>query len=120
MTSYQSRNQIKQQLQELLPEQIRECKECDELPPSLQQLIMHNFQATFVCYDKNTNTIEVGVEEEEPVNSYPRIKVLKFELEEAVSKIAKTLRSGDQDLKFYGKLLSGYGSVNQIDDVVLV
>ncbi len=120
MTLYQSRYQIQMQLKEMLPEQIAECKECDELPPSLQQLIMHNFQATFVCYDKKTNTIEVGVEKEEASDTYPEITVHKFRLEEAVSKLASTLRSGDEDLKFYGKLLSGYGSVNTIDDVVLV
>jgi len=120
MTSYQSRNQIQHELQKLLPHQIEECKECDELPQALEDLIKHNFQATFVCYDKKTNTIEVGVEEEEAENSYPVITVHKFRLEEAVSQLRKTFRNSDPDLQFYGKLLAGHGRTSQIDEVVLV
>ena len=120
MISYQSRNQIQNELQKLLPYQIEECKECDELPPALEELIKHNFQATFVCYDKRTNTIEVGVEEEEAINSYPEITVHKFRLEEAVSHLGKTFRNSDPDLEFYGRLLAGHGRTGQVDEVVLV
>lgn len=119
MTSYQSRNQIQSELQKMLPYQIEECRACDELPTALEELIKHNFQATFVCYNKNSNTIEVGVEEQEFVNSYPKITVHKFRLEEAVSQLKSTFRNSDQDLKFYGKLLAGNGAT-RIDDVVLV
>ena len=104
----------------MLPYQIKECKECDELPLALEQLIKHNFQATFVCYDKKTNTIEVGVEDQEELNSYPNITVHKFSLEEAVTRLNKTLKTTDQDLKFYGKLLAATGSHKRIDEVVLV
>lgn len=120
MTSYQSRNQIQSELHRMLPHQIEECKECDELPSALEELIKHNFQATFVCYDKKTNTIEVGVEEQEAINSYPEITVHKFPLEEAVSQLKNTFKSSDQDLKFYGKLLAGNAATDRIDDVVLV
>lgn len=120
MISYQSRNQIQHELHKMLPYQIKECKECDELPPALEQLIKHNFQAKFVCYDKKTNTIEVGVEEQEDVNSYPNITVHKFSLENAVAQVNKTFKTTDQDLKFYGKLLAGSGSLKRIDEVVLV
>lgn len=104
----------------MLPYQIEECKECDELPPALEELIKHNFQASFVCYDKKTNSIEVGVEEVEAVNSYPEITIHKFSLEEAISQLKRTFKSSDQDLRFYGKLLAGNGNSNNIDDVVLV
>lgn len=120
MISYQSRNQIQLELHKLLPHQIEECKECDKLPAALEELIKHNFQATFVCYDKKTNTIEVGVEEQEEITSYPQITVHKFKLEEAVSQLTQTFRKSDQDLKFYGKLLAGNVSGNRIDEVVLV
>lgn len=119
MTSYQSRNQIRTEMQRMLPYQIEECRECDELPSTLHDLIKHNFQASFVCYDKKNNTIEVGVEEQEDENTYPKITVHKIGLDEAVLKLNKSFRSSDLDLKFYGKILAG-GSVNKIDDVVLV
>lgn len=120
MTSYQNRNQIQTELQQMLPHQIQECKTCDELPKTLEELIKHNFQATFVCYDKKKGTIEVGVEKELETDSYPEIKVHTIKLEEAASRLKKTFRHTDQDLKFYGKLLAGYASGNPVDDVVLV
>lgn len=120
MISYQSRNQIQHELHKLLPYQIKECKECDELPAALEQLIKHNFQATFVCYDKKTSTIEVGVEDQEGTNSYPQITVHKFSVEDAVAQLNKTFKTTDQDLKFYGRLLAGSSSNKSIDEVVLV
>ncbi|WP_051205513.1 hypothetical protein [Salinimicrobium xinjiangense] len=120
MTSYQSRSEIQEQLKKLLPYQIEECKTCDELPKALKDLIQHNFQASFVCYDKKSNTIEVGVEDQNEKDIYPQITVHKFRLEEAVSKLSRTFRKEDADLKFYGKILAGHGSSTRIDDVVLV
>lgn len=120
MTTYQSRTQIQSELQRMLPHQIEECRECDEIPPSLEILLKHNFQATFVCYDKKSQMIEVGVEEQEAVDAYPEITVHKFKLDEVIPQVKRTFREGDQDLKFYGKILAGHGSVNQVDEVVLV
>ena len=121
MISYQSRNEIQQGLHQMLPYQIEECRKCDQLPTSLEKLIKHNYQASFVCYDKKTNCIEVGVEEQESINSYPEIKVKKIKLEDVVSDLEKTFRSTDADLKFYGRLLASAGSTtNKVDDVVLV
>ena len=120
MTSYQSRNEIQKHLINLLPHQIEECKECDELPQALEQLIRHNYQAAFVCYDKQNSCIEVGVEQQEEVDAYPEITVHKIPLDKVVNRLKKTFRNSDVDLKFYGKILAGYGSANQIDDVVLV
>ena len=119
MISYQSKNDIQNQLLNFLPHQIEECRECDELPQALEELIKHNYQATFVCYDKKSNCIEVGVEKEEEITAYPEITVHKIPLEKAVSQLGKSLRSSEQDLKFYGRLLAG-GSANRVDDVVLV
>ncbi len=120
MISYQSKNDIQNQVLNLLPHQIEECRECDKLPASLEELIKHNYQASFVCYDKKSNSIEVGIENEEKISTYPEIKVRKIPLGEAVSQLRKTLRSSDSDLKFYGKILAGYSSSSQIEDVVLV
>lgn len=120
MISYQSRNEIQTHLLNLLPHQIEECKECDELPAPLAEFIKHNYQAKFVCYDKSSGCIEVGVEKQEDVNAYPEIQVHKIPLNNAVSKLKKTFRNSDLDLKFYGRLLAGQGTTTRIDDVVLV
>ncbi|MHA6279696.1 hypothetical protein ACXYMT_05900 [Salinimicrobium sp. CAU 1759] len=120
MVSYQSKNEIQNQVRNLLPYQIKECRECDELPKALEELIKHNYQAAFVCYDKKSNCIEVGVEKEEEVTAYPEITVHKIPLKKAVSELAQSLRNDDLDLKFYGRLLAGYGNANKIEDVVLV
>lgn len=120
MTSYQSRDQIQTKLRELVPEQVAECKQCDELPPQLEELILHNFQAKFVCYNKEKNTVEVGVEENESPTSYPKIKTRTFPLEETVSWITKTFKSDEQDLKFYGRLIAMNGHTSPVDEVVLV
>lgn len=120
MTSYQSRNQIFSELEEMIPEQVKECKECDELPRSLEELIIHNFQAKFVCYNKEDETVEVGIEDYESMSSYPSIKTRTFPLDKAKNWIRKSFREEEPDPKFYGKLIAGNGRVNQVDDVVLV
>ena len=120
MTSYQSRKQIQRKLEEMIPEHVAECKKCDELPPQLEELILHNFQAKFVCYNKEKNTVEVGVEENESPTSYPTIKTRTFPLEETVSWITKTFKSDEQDLKFYGRLIATNGNIKPVDEVVLV
>lgn len=120
MTSYQSKNAIHRKLGEMIPQQVNECKECDELPPSLEQLILHNFQAKFVCYNKKSATIEVGVEEQVAIDTYPKIKTHTFRLEEAVSWLGKSFRSDEFDLKFYAKIIAQNGTSQKIDDVVLV
>lgn len=120
MTSYQNRTEIQQELAKLLPYQIQECKKCDELPHTLEEIIRHNFQAKFVCYDKENRCIEVGVEEQEATDGYPEISIRKLKLEDAASQLKKTFRKSDHDLEFYGRLLAGLGSVDKIDQVVLV
>ena len=120
MTSYQSKNMIQERLGELIPEQVAECRECDELPPTLQELILHNFQAKYVCYNKKNGTVEVGIEEMEATDSYPKIKTHTFRLEQAVSWLGKTFRKEEQDLKFYARLIAQNGTSLKIDDVVLV
>ena len=119
MVSYQSKTDIKNQMRNLLPHQIKECRECDELPQALEELIKHNYQATFVCYDKKSNCIEVGVEKEEEITAYPEITVHKIPLDKAVAQLSRSLKTSDLDLKFYGRLLAG-GNANKVDDVVLV
>ena len=120
MISYQSKNDIQNQVVNLLPHQIEECRECDKLPEPLVELIKHNYQATFVCYDKKSNCIEVGIENEKENSPYPEIQVQKIPLKKAVAQLGKTFRSSDSDLKFYGKILASYGSSSRVEDVVLV
>ena len=120
MTSYQSRNQILSKLEEMVPEKVAECKECDEMPQSLEQLIVHNFQAKYVCYNKMDNMVEVGIEDGDANDSYPTIKTRTFPLDECRNWIRKTFRSEEYDLKFYGMLLAGNENINKVDEVVLV
>ena len=120
MTTYQNRNEIQEKLKEMLPEQVAECKRCDELPAALEQLIKHNFQAEFVCYQKKSNTVEVGVQVNEDEMSYPQIKTYSFKLEETISWLGKTYRNDERDLNFYGKLIAGNAAENEVDEVVLV
>lgn len=120
MTSYQSRSQIQEHLKEMIPQQVSECKECDKLPQPLVELIMHNFQAKYVCYHKKTNIVEVGVEEQESIITYPNITSYTFRLEEAVSWLGESLRTDEPDLRFYAKLIAENSSVDRIDDVVLM
>lgn len=120
MTSYQSKNMIQEKLGEIIPEQVAVCRECDELPPALEELILHNFQAKYVCYNKMNATVEVGIEEMEATDTYPRIKTHTFRLEQAVSWLGKTFRKEEQDLKFYAQLIAQNGTSQRIDEVVLV
>lgn len=120
MTSYQSRNQIKTLLQEMIPAQISECQECDELPQALADLIMHNFQAKYVCYNKQSNTVEVGIEEQESTNSYSKITSQTFKLEEAATWLEKSFKTEEQDLRFYAQIIASDGYASSVDDVILV
>lgn len=120
MISYQNRNEIPLKLQQVLPQHIEECRECDALTPALENIIKHNFQASFVCYDKESMTIEVGVKQQAETDSYPEILVQKFKLDEAISRLKNTFKNSDADLRFYAKILAGNSKVNNIDDVVLM
>lgn len=120
MTLYQNRSLIKDKLEEMIPEQVTECKECDELPQAMEELIIHNFQAKYVCYNKEEGTVEVGIEEMEATDAYPRITTHTFPLEQAEKWLGKTLKSEEQDLKFYAKLLASNGFSDRIDRVILV
>mgnify|MGYP006196344627 FL=1 len=120
MTSYQSKNMIQEKLGELIPEQLAECQECDELPQTLEELILHNFQAKYVCYNKKNGTVEVGIQEMEATDTYPKIKTHTFRLEQAVSWLGKTFKKEEHDLKFYARLIAQNRNSHRIDDVVLV
>lgn len=120
MTSYQSRNQIKTLLQDMIPAQVSECQRCDELPRALADLIMHNFQAKYVCYHKQSSTVEVGIEEQESAKPYPEITSRTFKLEDAASWLGNSFRTGEQDLRFYAQIIASNGYANTVDDVILV
>ena len=120
MTSYQSRKQIKTLLEEMIPAQVSECERCDKLPQPLVDLIMHNFRAKYVCYNKDNNTVEVGIEEQESALHYPKITSQTFKLEEAVSWLGKSFKTEEQDLRFYARLIASEGYTNTIDEVILV
>lgn len=93
-------------MDKLVEEYIKECKKCDELPEGFVELIKHNFLAKFVCYDKDTKTIEIGVEEASEDGLYPNIKVMKYPLSAKKNWVKKSFKDGKNDLTFYGHLLN--------------
>lgn len=104
----------------MIPTQVSECLRCDELPPALADLILHNFQAKYVCYHKQNNTVEVGIEKQESLKSYPEITSQIFKLEEAALWLGSSFRTEDQDLRFYAHIIASNGYASAVDDVILV
>lgn len=120
MTAYQSKNQIHSELEEILPQQIAECMEKDELPTPLKDLILHNFGAEYVCYNKEDGSVEIGVEKENATAGYPEMLIKTFKIRNAGTWLPKTYGTEDRDLKFYAKIIARSGSGNRVDDVVLM
>lgn len=120
MTSYQSRNLIRTTLKKMIPEQVAECRACDDLPEPLKELIIHNFQAEYVCYNKEDESVEIGVQNQEDSDSYPTFKIFNLKLEEISGWIGRTFKKEELDLKFYARLIAEGGSGKNVDEVVLV
>ncbi len=113
MAAYFNSNQLRTSLRELMKVYVAECKECEELSQDCIDLIRHNFLAEFVTYNRENNTIEVGINQEEKFDGYPDIKVYSFPLEEIGKKVDHSFKNNTEDLEFYGKLIGrrkGLGS----------
>lgn len=106
MTTYYKQTEIKASMKVLVDEYLKECKTCDVLPEDFVDLIKHNFLAKYVCYNKDTKTIEIGVENSSSEGYYPEIKVHKFPINSDASWMERSFRSSKNDLSFYGKLLN--------------
>lgn len=120
MTTYYNQHELKSSMKSLVKDFIKECKQCEELPEDFVDLIKHNFLAKFVCYNKETQNIEIGVEDFSEESLYPTIKIYKFPITSNKKWVEKSFRDGRNDLDFYGRLLNKKKSANRNADVVVI
>ncbi len=107
MTTYYNQSEIKASMKKLIDVYLEECKQCNELSQDCIDLIKHNFLAEYVCYNKATNTIEVGIEENKGDEEfYPEIKVYRYPLNSNKKWLERSFKDGKNDLAFYGRLLN--------------
>lgn len=107
MTTYYKQAEIKASMKKLIDEYLEDCKRCEELSEDFIDLIKHNFLAKYVCYNKNTKTIEIGVEDTSKDDEfYPEIKVYKYPLNSNKKWLERSFKDGKNDLTFYGRLLN--------------
>lgn len=119
MTAYYNQTEIIAAMNQLVSDYLNECRQCEELPEGFVELIKHNFLAKFVCFNRDTKSIEIGVEESSPDALYPEIKVYKYPLNSNRRWVEKSFKSGKNDLAFYGRLLNKKQSYNDVDVVVM-
>lgn len=113
MAAYFNSNQLRTSLQDLVQTYIAECKECNVLSQDCIDLLRHNFLAEFVIYNKEKNTIEIGMNKSEDFDGYPEIEIYTFPLEDIGKKVDYSFKNNNEDLEFYGKLIGrrkGIGS----------
>jgi len=120
MTTYYKQAEIKASMKKLVDNYLNQCLQCGELCDDFIDLVKHNFLAKYVCYNKNTKTIEIGVEDNSKDDEfYPEIKVYKFPLNKNRKWIERSFRDNMNDLMFYGKLLNR-NKMNSEAEVVLI
>jgi hypothetical protein len=113
MAAYFNSNQLRTSLQELAKIYMDECGKCNELPEDCIDLLRHNFQAEYAVFNKETNTVEIGINKTEDFDDYPEIEVYSFPLNQVGKKVDHSFKNNNEDLEFYGKLLgkrNGIGS----------
>lgn len=118
MTTYYKQSELKAAMDQLVEDYMRECEKCDELPDGFVELLKHNFLAKFVCYDKDTKTIEIGVEDNSPDALYPRIRVHKYSLNKK-NWVKKSFRTDRNDLMFYSTLINRNRAGKDADVVLM-
>lgn len=120
MTTYYKQAEIKASMKKLVDSYLEECKKCEELSPDFIDLIKYNFLAKFVCYNKSTQTIEIGIEDNSKDDEfYPQIMVYKYKLNSNKKWLDRSFKDGINDMAFYGKLLNR-SKMNQEAEVVLI
>ena len=120
MTTYYKQAEIKASMKKLDDVYVDNCKKSEVLSPDFIDLIKHNFLAKFVCYNKSTQTIEIGIEDNSGKDDfYPQINVYKYKLNSNKKWLDRSFKDGLNDLTFYGKLLNR-SKMNREADVVLI
>ena len=113
MAAYFNSNQLRNSLKDLVKTYISECKECNVLPEDCIDLLRHNFLAEFVVYNKQNNTVEIGMNKSDDFDGYPEIEIFTFPLKDIGKKVDHSFKNNHEDLEFYGKLIGrrkGIGS----------
>ncbi len=120
MTTYYKPAEIKASMKKLVDVYLEDCIQCEVPSEDFIDLIKHNFLAKYVCYNKNTKTIEIGIEENsEEDNFYPQIKVYKYSLTKNRKWLERSFKNNINDLTFYGRLLNR-SKMNREAEVVLI
>lgn len=120
MTTYYNQEEIRSSMKKLVKEYLEVCRECEALPEDFVDLLKHNFLAKFVCYNSETKTIEIGVEDTAASSLYPEIKIYRFPVQTKKNWLEKSFRSGKNDLDFYGRLLNKRKLNNNKAEVVVM
>lgn len=120
MTTYYKQAEIKASMKKLVDGYLEDCKKCEELSQDFIDLIKHNFLAKFVCYNKSTQTIEIGIEKNSKEDDfYPQIMVYKYKLNSNKKWLERSFKEGPNDLAFYGRLLNR-SKMSQEAEVILL
>ncbi len=120
MTTYYKQAEIKASMKKLVDSYLNQCLEEGELCEDFIDLVKHNFLAKYVCYNKNTKTIEIGIEEnKEEDDFYPQIQVYKFPLNKNRKWIERSFKDNLNDLIFYGKLLNRNNMIKEAEVVLI-
>lgn len=107
MATYLSTRELRSLLGASIKQYVEECLAKQQIPEELVELIKHNFYAKYVHYNKEFNTIEIGVNESKTrATAYPEIKVISFPIEETSKWVDATFIEGKGDLEFYAKIIS--------------
>lgn len=118
MTTYYKQTEIKAAIDQLADDYLKECKRCEELPEGFVELIKHNFLAKFVCYNRDTKTIEIGVEDYSGDALYPKIKILEYSLNSR-NWVKNSFKNNKNDLYFYGQLLNRNRSSREAEVILM-
>lgn len=120
MTTYYKHAEIKASMKKLVDGFLNQCLTDGKLSEDFIDLVKHNFLAKYVCYNKNTKSIEIGIEDNSQDDDfYPEIQVFKFPLNKNRKWIERSFKDNMNDLMFYGKLLNR-SNMNKEAEVVLI
>ena len=118
--TYYKQAEIKASMKNLAHLYLADCKKSGVLSPDFKELIEHNFLAKFVCYNKTTHTIEIGIEDITGNDDfYPQINVYKYKLNSNKKWLEGSFKESLNDLTFYGKLLNR-SKMNWDTEVILI
>ena len=118
MTSYLHKAQIPEALRSMIKEAILECKNSNEIPHGLKQLIMHNFNAKYVHLDCQNSSLEIGVEKPDALSLYPKLVTYTYSLDKT-NWLHESIKENDKDLEFYAKIIAQNNGMGANTEVIL-